>query len=203
MSASPLTSQQRSAIAGRLTLWNSPDEALRPEPVTTDGFIPTASGRVKPSDVDATGHSTFGAIVHRFSNASGQLGAAVGMDTGFMQQERRGFSTFELTLLMSDGLRLDAPLLVETGIGHLGNSSLRMIHRMIDPRNGAEVARVSQFGVNLDLDARRPRRMAPRYTPPGCSAGRAGGVRPRAVRASITGPASERSALVFGSNLLT
>ena len=57
MSASPLTSQQRSAIAGRLTLWNSPDEALRPEPVTTDGFIPTASGRVKPSDVDATGHS--------------------------------------------------------------------------------------------------------------------------------------------------
>jgi hypothetical protein len=33
-----------------------------------------------------------------------------------------------------------------------------MIHRMSDPRNGAEVARLSQFGVNLDLDARRPAR---------------------------------------------
>ncbi|MEA2728534.1 MAG: hypothetical protein QOF70_3009, partial [Acetobacteraceae bacterium] len=33
-----------------------------------------------------------------------------------------------------------------------------MIHRMVDPRTGAEVARLSQFGVNLDLDARRPAR---------------------------------------------
>jgi hypothetical protein len=33
-----------------------------------------------------------------------------------------------------------------------------MIHRMTDPRTGAEVARLGQFGVNLDLDARRPAR---------------------------------------------
>jgi acyl-CoA thioesterase FadM len=33
-----------------------------------------------------------------------------------------------------------------------------MIHRMTNPRTGAEVARLSQFGVNLDLDARRPAR---------------------------------------------
>jgi acyl-CoA thioesterase FadM len=156
LSASPLTSQQRNAIAGRLALWNGPDEELRPEPVTTDGFIPTARGRVKTGDVDAAGHFALGAIVHRCSNASGQLGAAVGMDAAFMQQQRRGFSTFELSLLVSGALPLDAPYLVETGIGHLGNSSLRMIHRMTDPRNSAEVARMSQFGVNLDLDARRP-----------------------------------------------
>ena len=156
LSASPLTSQQRSAIAGRLALWNGPDEELRPEPSTTDGFIPTARGRVKPGDVDAAGHFALGAIVHRISNASGQLGAAVGMDTGVMQQQRRGFSTFELTLRLSGALPVDAPYLVETGIGHFGSSSLRMIHRMTDPRSGAEIARASQFGVNLDLDARRP-----------------------------------------------
>ena len=75
-----------------------------------------------------------------------------------MQQQRRGFSTFELNLRVSGVLRLDAPYLVETGIGHLGNSSLRMIHRMTDPRTGTEVARLGQFGVNLDLDARRPAR---------------------------------------------
>jgi acyl-CoA thioester hydrolase len=159
LSAAPLTPQQRGAIEGRLAVWNGPVAEPRPEPVATAGFIPTARGRVKQGDVDAAGHFALGAIVHRFSNASGQLGAAIGMDTDFMQQQRRGFSTFELTLRISGVLLRDAPYLVETGIGHLGNSSLRMIHRMTDPRNGAEVARLGQFGVNLDLDARRPARL--------------------------------------------
>ena len=158
LSAAPLTPQQRGTIEGRLAVWNGPVAEPRPEPVATAGFIPTARGRVKPGDVDAAGHFALGAMVHRFSNASGQLGAAIGMDADVMQQQRRGFSTFELNLRMSGVLRLDAPYLVETGIGHLGNSSLRMIHRMTDPRTGAEFARLSQFGVNLDLDARRPAR---------------------------------------------
>jgi acyl-CoA thioesterase FadM len=156
LSAAPLTPQQRGAIEGRLAVWNGPVVEPRPEPVATAGFVPTARGRVKQGDVDAAGNFALGAIVHRFSNASGQLGAAIGMDTGFMQQQRRGFSTFELALRVSGVLLRDAPYLVETGIGHLGNSSLRMIHRMTDPRNGTEIARLGQFGVNLDLDARRP-----------------------------------------------
>jgi acyl-CoA thioesterase FadM len=158
LSAAPLTPQQRGAMEARLADWNGPAAERRPEPVATDCFIPTARGRVKTGDVDAAGHFALGAIVHRFSNASGQLGAAIGMTADIMQQQRRGFSTFELVLQMSGALPLDAPYLVETGIGHLGNSSLRMIHRMTDPRTHAEVARLSQFGVNLDLDARRPAR---------------------------------------------
>jgi acyl-CoA thioesterase FadM len=158
LSAAPLTSQQRSAIGVRLGVWNGPAAEVRSEPATTDGFIPTARGRVKPGDVDAAGHFALSAIVHRFSNASGQFGTAIGMDSAYMQQQRRGFSTFELILLVSGVLRLDVPYLVETGIGHFGSSSLRMTHRMMDPRTGADVARLSQFGVNLDLDARRPAR---------------------------------------------
>jgi acyl-CoA thioesterase FadM len=158
LAAAPLTPPQRSAVEARLAVWNGPEAEARPEPVTTSGFIATARGRVKPSDLDAAGHFALSAIVLRFSNASGQLGAAVGMDTEFMQQHRRGFSTFELSLRMSGALPLDAAYLIETGIGHLGNSSLRMIHRMTDPRSGSEIARLGQFGVNLDLDARRPAR---------------------------------------------
>jgi acyl-CoA thioesterase FadM len=154
----PLTPVQRGAIEGRLAEWNGPAAEPRPEPVTTTGFIPTARGRVKPGDLDAAGHFALAAIVHRFSNSSGQLGAAIGMDAAFMEQHRRGFSTFELGLRISGALPVDAPYLIETGIGHLGNSSLRMIHRMTHARNGAEVARLSQYGVNLDLDARRPAR---------------------------------------------
>jgi acyl-CoA thioesterase FadM len=158
LSAAPLTPRQRGAIEERLAEWNGPATEKRPEPLVTAGFIPTARGRVKPSDLDAASHFSLSAIVLRFSNSSGQLGAAVGMDAVFMEQQRRGFSTFELTLRISGALPLDAPYLIETGIGHLGNSSLRMIHRMTDARNGTEVARLGQYGVNLDLDARRPAR---------------------------------------------
>ena len=63
------------------------------------------------------------------------------MDAGFVQKQRRGFSTFEPTLRMSGALPLDAAYLVKTGIGHRGNSSLRMIHRRTDPRRGPEVGR--------------------------------------------------------------
>jgi acyl-CoA thioesterase FadM len=158
LSTAPLTPPQRGAIGKRLATWNGPATEPRPEPTATAGFIPTARGRVKPGDLDAAGHFALSEIVHRFSNASGQAGAAIRMDADFMQRQRRGFSTFELTLRISGALRLDEPYLVETGISHLGNSSLRMIHRMTDPRSGAEVARLGQFGVNLDLDARRPAR---------------------------------------------
>lgn len=154
----PLTDHQRSTLALSLAAWNGPASEPRAEPLGTAGFIPTARGRVKHADIDAAGHFALGAIVHRFSNASAQLGAAIGMDAAFLLQQRRGFSTFELVLDLSGALSLDAAYLVTTGIAHLGNSSLRMIHRLTDPRTGTEIARLSQYGVNLDLDARRPAR---------------------------------------------
>jgi len=158
LSAERLAALQGTGIEPRLAAWNGPVEEQRSDPPTSDGFIPTARGRVKPADVDAAGHFSLSAVVHRFSNASGQFGAAIGMNTAFMQSQRRGFSTFELILQVSGVLKLDVPYLVETGIGHFGGSSLRMIHRMTDPRTGTEIARLGQFGVNLDLDARRPAR---------------------------------------------
>jgi acyl-CoA thioesterase FadM len=158
LSAAAPTPDERAAIERRFAVWNGPAAERRAEPVGTAGFIPTARGRVKSLDIDVAGNFALGAIVLRFSNGSGQLGTAIGMDAAFMRRQRRGFSTFELALRMAAALPLDAPYLIETGIAHLGNSSLRMIHRMTDPRTGAEIARLSQYGVNLDLDARRPAR---------------------------------------------
>lgn len=158
LSTAALTPRHHVAIAGRLAEWNGPAAEARPEPASTAGTIPTARGRVRTGDIDAAGHFALGGMVHRFSNASGQFGNAMGMGSAYMTEHRRGFSTFELVLELAGVLRLGAPYLVETGIGHLGNSSLRMIHRMTDTRTGAVVARLGQYGVNLDLDARRPAR---------------------------------------------
>ncbi|HEV2334041.1 MAG TPA: thioesterase family protein [Stellaceae bacterium] len=153
-----LSPERQSAIAGRLGVWEGPATELRPEPATTAGFIPTARGRVKPTDLDAEGRFALAAIVHRLTDACLQAAAAVGMDAAFLENNRRGFSTFELALRISGALALGEPYLVQSGIAHLGNSSLRMIHRMEDPRSGVEVAHLGQYGVNLDLEARRPAR---------------------------------------------
>jgi len=153
-----LAPERHRAIAGRLGVWEGPAAEPRPEPSSTAGFIPTARGRVKPTDLDTDGRFALAAIVHRLTDACLQAAAAVGMDAAFLEANRRGFSTFELGLRISGALALDAPYLVESGIAHLGNSSLRLIHRMCDPRNGAEVAYLGQYGVNLDLEARRPAR---------------------------------------------
>jgi acyl-CoA thioester hydrolase len=44
---------------------------------------------------------------------------------------------------------------VKSGLLHLGNSSIRVFHRMFNGRTGALVASLDQFGVHLDVDARR------------------------------------------------
>ena len=156
LAKAPLSAEERQMLGGRLAKWEGPEVEARPEPKSRTGFIPTARGRMKAKDVDSSGHLSLAAMVHRFTDSCLQAGAAIGMDAAFLEANRRGFSTFELGLQISGALRLDDPYLVETGIAHLGNSSLRLVHLMTDPRSGQEIARLGQYGVNLDLDARRP-----------------------------------------------
>jgi acyl-CoA thioesterase FadM len=158
LSGLPLPQARRDAIASRLAVWEGPPIEERPDPASRAGFLATARGRVRAGDLDADGRLSPAAIVHRFTDGTVQTGAAIGMDAGFIATQRRGMSTFELVLLVTGTLALDEPYLVETGIAHFGNSSLRMVHVMTDPRSGSEVARMSQYAVNLDLDARRPAR---------------------------------------------
>jgi acyl-CoA thioesterase FadM len=147
---------QRAIIERRLATWEGPAFERRPEPRSTAGAVPSARGRVKPADLDEFGRLSLAAFVHRFTDAVIQTCAAIGMTDGYMKAERRGYSTFELALSIGSTPRLGDPYLVETGVAHLGNSSVRLLHRMSDPRSGIEFARLSQFGVQLDLDARRP-----------------------------------------------
>ncbi len=156
LSAAPLSPERQQAIAARLATWEGPAAEPRPEPKSHAGFIPTVRGRVKPGDLDPNGRFSLAGMVHRFTDACIQAGSAIGMDSEFMEKERRGFSTFELALRLSGSLAVDEPFLIETGIAHLGNSSLRLVHRLCHAQSGQEVARLGQYGVNLDLDARRP-----------------------------------------------
>jgi acyl-CoA thioesterase FadM len=154
--AAPLPRDVQKAIDGGLLVWPGPAVEQRPEPRTLEQFIPTVRDRIKPIDLDSGGRLALSAFVHRFTAGSVQALAAIGATSAYMNTERRGYSTFELALRVTGSPQSGDPVLVETGILHLGNSSIRFVHRMCDPATGAEYARLGQFGVQLDLDTRRP-----------------------------------------------
>jgi acyl-CoA thioesterase FadM len=156
MSASASPREVHESTGRRLVPWPGPAVEPRPEPNTFKGFIPTARDRAKPMDLDSDGNFSLAAFVHRFTAGCVQALAAIGATASYLHAERRGYSTFELALQVTVLPRLGSPVLVETGIVHLGNSSIRFVHRMCDPAAGSEFARLSQFGVQLDLDTRRP-----------------------------------------------
>jgi acyl-CoA thioesterase FadM len=147
-------------VSHRLAEWDGPAVESRPEPRDTAGFLATARGRVRPSDLDENGRFGLAAMIHKFTDSSLQAGAAIGLTADYIKTARRGFSTFELALRLSGEARLGAPYLIETAILHLGNSSVRFLHVMRNPESGKELARLGQYGVQLDLDARRPAPLA-------------------------------------------
>ena len=50
---------------------------------------------------------------------------------------------------------------LRSGLLHVGNSSIRILHVMTDERSGERVSTLEQSGVQLDLEARRPAALAP------------------------------------------
>ncbi len=159
--AARLPDAARKSVTEALSVWEGPETEQRADPASTAGSVPTARGRVRPADLDEFGRFSLAAFVHRFTDAVVQTSAAIGMTGDYMKAERRGYSTFELILRINAMPRLGDRYLVETGIVHLGNSSLRLLHRMTDPHSGHEFARLGQFGVQLDLDTRRPAPLPP------------------------------------------
>jgi acyl-CoA thioester hydrolase len=85
--------------------------------------------------------------------------SAFGMTPEYLTEARVGLSTFEFQLTLHHMARPGDLLDVESCIAHLGNSSLRFCHRMRNAETGTEMAALSQFGVHLDLDSRRPSRI--------------------------------------------
>src|SRR5207237_10499732 len=130
----------RGERGGGLAAAEGPAAEMRAAPKSTKGLLPPAPGRVRPADLVSAGHFGLAAIVHRFTDACIQAGSAIGMDSEYMEKSRRGFSTFELALRIGGALKVDDPYLVETGIAHLGNSSLRLVHVMTAPRRVTDIA---------------------------------------------------------------
>jgi acyl-CoA thioesterase FadM len=150
------------AAPGRIEAmdWDGPEFPPQPEPASLAGLIPSMAGRVQPGDLDEFGRMGLSGLVHKFSDAAVQFGAAIGLTADYIKTARRSFSAFELRLRIARMPALGETYRIDTGLAHLGNTSLRYLHVMFDG-GGREIARVDRYGVQLDLDARRPAPLAP------------------------------------------
>ena len=148
-----LPSAKRQKLASLCLPWSGPSIPDRRILKAARGQL-AARDRVKAWEIDESGAMSLPAHIHRFSAASMQTLAAVGMTARYMQDCRRGYSTFELDFTQVARAGVGDIIDITTSVAHLGNSSLRLAHRMTG-RNGAEIAFLMQSGVHLDTDARR------------------------------------------------
>lgn len=156
------TNGREAALARRVEVAPADEGQTAPaSPKGDGGFIDSSRDAIKPSEVDVLGEAGMAAYIHRFSAANSQVLAAFGFTPVYSRQERRAYSTFEFRLRFSGALRAGDLALVRTGLLHVGNSSIRILHRMTNGRTGEPVATLEQAGVHLDLDARRPAPLPP------------------------------------------
>src|SRR5262245_45620723 len=152
-----LTRTQRDAAASLQIEWQGSEAAEASGDATAaDGFLETARDAIKPRELDSTGVAGFGAYIHRFSAANGHVLAAFGVTPAYLRNERRGFSTFEFNLRFGDPLRAGDLVRVQSALVHVGNSSMRILHRMTKVGASKPAATLGQAGVHLDMVARRP-----------------------------------------------
>ena len=151
-----LSAAEHAVLETHRVSWESATEDPGFADDTAEGLMVTARDRVRPAELDSTGHLGLAGYVHRSSIGCIQLLTAMGLSSDYLREFRRGFSTFEMTLSLEgpEPAAGDA-LVVTSGLMQLGTSSVRMVHRVSDARSGRRVATLRQSGVHFDLEARR------------------------------------------------
>jgi len=145
-----------SASIEALVVWDGPAREIRPDPAWGPQWARTATDMVIPRDLDRSGRMGVEAMIHRFSAAIGQALAQAGMGAEYLRENRIGFSTFEFQLRVAERPALGEPVDCHSCFAQIGRSSMRLVHRLTRPTDGAVIAELSQFGVHLDMQARRP-----------------------------------------------
>lgn len=146
----------RARLESVLVEWDGPKREERHFPDGMEGYIPTCRDTVKPWELDVLGHMTFHCHIQRFSTATMHAATAMGLTPAYARENRGGISTFEMDVRYLREFDAGDLLSVKSALVHLGKSSFRFVHKMFNERTGVLSAVMSQYGVYLDLDARRP-----------------------------------------------
>lgn len=159
----PLSPRQREAALARRVEPPAADDGPPPPPApkNDEGFFDAARDAIKPSELNISGEAAMSAYIHRFSASNAHVLAAFGMTPAYSRQEHRQYSTFEFRLSFPGILRAGDLVLVRSALLHVGNSSIRIGHRMTNAQTNELVATLEQAGVHFDTEARRPAPLPP------------------------------------------
>ncbi|MBH68236.1 MAG: hypothetical protein CMM58_07780 [Rhodospirillaceae bacterium] len=138
------------------TTWDGDAKEDRQIPGDDASWMPTLKNTIRPEEKNLSGYLSLPGYIHRFSTANSFVMAAFGLTPEYLTKSRIGLSTFEFQLDFYEQSRPGDIVDIESCIAQLGKSSVRFYHRMINAETGAKIAGLSQYGVHLDLDSRRP-----------------------------------------------
>ena len=148
------------SLSGPTVAWDGDEREDRPIPGEEAAWVPSLRDVARPGEADWAGYLSLPGYIHRFSTANSFIMSAFGMTPEYMTENRIGLSTFEFQLVFHGQAKPGDMIDMDSCIAQMGGSSVRLCHRMRHAVTGAEIASLSQFGVQLDLDARRPSRIA-------------------------------------------
>ena len=144
------------SIESSTTEWDGDSKENRHQPGDETSWVQSLKDVVQPNEINWSGSLSLPGYIHRFSTANSFVMAAFGLTPDYLTRFRIGLSTFEFQLEFHNSVKSGDLINIESCIAQLGSSSVRFYHRMENAETGEEVATLSQYGVHLDLDSRRP-----------------------------------------------
>ena len=137
--------------------WQAPEKRGQETPVPSSNWSMTAADVVSTAPLDLQGKLSVEGIVHLFSDASVQSQMLIGMTPEYMRDNRIGFSTMEFRFTFHEPAPRPGDILeIRSQITKVGDTSLGFTHGLWNVGTGCLLATLTQAGVHLDLDRRRP-----------------------------------------------
>jgi acyl-CoA thioester hydrolase len=118
------------------------------------GYIETYRGMVYPWHCDHQGHMTIMHYVGMFDAAFWQLMSAQGFTRAYMAERETGFADVRNIVDYIAELPVATPVMIESGLLKVGNTSVTSFSRMRDSETGELAATAEGITVYFDLKAR-------------------------------------------------
>ena len=136
--------------------WEPPPLAPPTPAPATARWLDTGADVLTTEDCGLAGSASSHAYILRFSAAGEHLRSVIGITPTYVRDNNVGFATFSFDARFATRAAPGTPIAVQSTLSHVGRTSLRIEHRLVDTRDGTEVASLTQAGVHLDKTRRRP-----------------------------------------------
>jgi len=120
-----------------------------------NGYIETFRAVVYPWHCDHQGHMTTMHYVGMFDAAFWHLLSAQGFTRAYLAEHKAGFADLRDTIEYLAELPVGSPVMIESGITKVGNTSVVSFNRMLETETGRLAATSEKVTVYFDLEARR------------------------------------------------